>query len=144
MSDNSQPVNNFRCPFRATLITRNYGCEHASEITRREGPDIGCGSEELNTLCTDCFSELKNCALPALGYSDDLTSTPASVLQKIQYGGLLGLQSQVLDQEPSESVDNIAQLMRAALEKYHSLANFPYDQCLDAINNYKMKRRRGR
>lgn len=144
MSENSQMQNYLKCPFRATLITRTFGCQHASEITRREGPDIGCDSEKINNICVACFSELKQLALPELGYTDDLTTMPASALQKVQYGGLLGLQEQVLEDISSNSVENIASLMEKAVAKYRSSEGFPYGQCLDAIANFKIKRRRGR
>lgn len=136
------PVN-LKCPFRATLITRSFCCEHASEVTRRDGPDIGCGSAEINKQCSDCFDELKKRALPELGFSDDLTTMPASALQKIQFGGLLALQALTSESKEEDSIDNIGALIQSVYDKYKVLENFPYNQCLQSILNYKIKRRRG-
>lgn len=135
---------NLKCPFRATIMTRTFACTHASEITRREGPDIGCDSEELNSKCIECYTALKTRALPELGYSDDLTETPASVLQKIQFGGLLGLNAATSQSEANESIENISALIGQSYAQYSELDNFPYSQCLQYIKSYKLKRRRGR
>ncbi len=141
MSAPSQPL---KCPFRATLMTRSFACEHAEEITRREGPDIACNSSALNSICFDFCNELKGRALAKLGYEDDLTSLPASVLQKIQFGGLLGLQSQIDSNASSERVDNIAALIERASQCYESLDDYPFDVCVEAVEKYKLKRRRDR
>ena len=132
-----------KCPFRATIMTRSFACQYAEEITRREGPDIACNSTSANNACVDFFSQLKVSALSELGYEDDLTTMPASVLQKIQYGGLLGLNNTVND-GGSDVVNNIYELIDAAMQQYGDIKNFPYAECIAAIKDYKMKRRRNR
>ncbi|MGD8568555.1 MAG: hypothetical protein PVJ39_10735 [Gammaproteobacteria bacterium] len=133
-----------KCPFRAPIMTRSFGCIHSEEITRREGPDVACNSSTSNALCHDFFNNMKSRALDALGHEDDLTTMPASVLQKIQYGGLLGLQQQVSDKPDNVNVDNVAQLMDDAIVKYDSISGFPFDACVESIKSYKMRKRRGR
>lgn len=141
MSATNQPL---KCPFRATLMTRSFACEHAEEITRREGPDIACKSTMLNSQCFEFFNELKSRSLAKMGQEDDLTTMPASVLQKIQFGGLLGLQSQLDSSALSERVDNIAALIEQALQRYGGLDKCPFEVCVDAVEAYKLKRRRDR
>jgi hypothetical protein len=133
-----------KCPFRATLMTRSFGCEHAEEITRREGPDIACKSPALNEVCEGVFDKLKDKALARMGYTDDLATLPASVLQKIQYGGLLGLQSQLESGATGERVENIAALVEQAAQRYGRIEDYPYEVCLRVIEAYKLKRRRDR
>jgi len=125
-------------------MTRSFSCEYAEEITRREGPDIACNSTTINALCFGFFNELKNKSLARLGYEDDLTTLPASVLQKIQYGGLLGLQSLIDNSASGDRVDNIAALIDKASQQFESLENYPFDECVDAVEVFKLKRRRGR
>lgn len=144
MSENSNNSDTLKCPFRATLITRSFACSHASEVTRREGPDIGCDSAELNEKCEACFTALKRQALPELGYTDDLTTMPASVTQKIQYGGLLALQKLVLPEGPADKIDDISILVAATLSRYGDAEQLPFAECIEGIKQYKMKRRRGR
>lgn len=139
----SQQNSNLKCPFRATIMTRSFGCRHGCEVTRRDGPDIACNHEPDNALCQAFFDALKIRALDAMDYADDLTTLPASVLQKIQFGGLLGLQ-QSMGEVDKEAVDDIAQLMEGAIEKYTDMQNMPFDECLVAIKTYKMRKRRGR
>ena len=61
-------------------------------MTRRGGPDVVCASDEAHQQCENLFQRMKQVALPAFGVEDDLLSMPHSVLVKIQFGGLLGLQ----------------------------------------------------
>lgn len=132
-----------KCPFRATIMTRSFGCAHAEEITRREGPDIACNSASSNALCQEFFNMLKIPALDELGYEDDLTTMPASVMQKIQFGGLLGLQ-QALSNIDKDSIDNVAQLMDDAYQQFGGVGDFPFDACIESIKNFKLRTRRGR
>lgn len=140
----SESIPALKCPFRATIMTRSFGCNHAEEITRREGPDIACNDSEVNEKCNNLFAQLKARALGTMGHEDDLTTLPASVLQKIQFGGLLGLQSQIDSTASSEKVENIVDLVEKAIEQYGGVDNFPFDGCIETIVSYKMKRRRGR
>lgn len=125
-------------------MTRSFACDHAEEITRRDGPDIACNSSSANNLCSELFGQLKSRALNAMDYEDDLTTLPASVLQKIQYGGLLGLQTLVNSAEQSEKVENIVSLVGKAAEQFNSIDKIPYDTCVNTIIEYKLKRRRSR
>ena len=79
-----------------------------------------------------------------MGHEDDLTTMPASVLQKIQYGSVLGLQQQVTGDTSKDSVENIAQVMEEAKGKFGGVDSFPFEPCVDAIKRYKMRKRRGR
>ena len=141
MSEASQAL---KCPFRAPIMTRSFACDHAEEITRREGPDIACGFSEANEKCFEFFAQLKATALDTMGHEDDLTTLPASVLQKIQFGGLLGLQSQVDSAASEDRVDNIVALVDKAISQYGAIDKFPFDVCVERIVSFKLKRRRGR
>ena len=141
MNESSQAL---KCPFRATIMTRSFSCEHAEEITRREGPDIACDSPEANEKCNELFNQLKARALDAMGHEDDLTTLPASVLQKIQFGGLLGLQTQVDNAASADKVENVVVLVDKAIQQYGDIEKFPFDICVEAIVSYKLKKRRGR
>ena len=144
MSENSNNSVALKCPYRATIITRNFGCTHASEVTRREGPDVGCDSQQLNELCVACFTALKDQALPELGYTDDLTQMPASALQKIQFGGLLALQTLIAPGNSGDSVEDISILITSVMNHYGDANNLPIEECIETIKQYKIKRRRGR
>jgi len=94
-----------RCPFAATLLRKDFGCDRAIEVVRRGGPEIGCTDALACQRCERLFDALKAVALPALGHEDDLATTPHSVFVKIQFGGLLGLQ-RLLGREAPE-IENV-------------------------------------
>jgi hypothetical protein len=85
---------------------------------------------------------MKVAALPAFGVEDDLLSMPHSVIVKIQFGGLLGLQ-QLLSGLPvgSPKVDNIYVLVDQALHEYGDLDAIPYQFLVEDITSYKLRRR---
>lgn len=84
-------------------------------------------------------------ALPTFTDGDDLQTIPHSVQMKIQYGGLLGLQQLLPNAEAgSQAVEDIAQLIDDAVTTYDDVNAIPYEQLLDTIVNFKMKRRKGR
>jgi len=141
MNESNQAL---KCPFRATIMTRSFACHYAEEITRRVGPDIGCSSSEANEKCNELFEQLKKRALDTMGHEDDLTTLPASVLQKIQFGGLLGLQSQVDSVASNDHVEDIVELVEKAIQEFGGIENCPFDICIESIVAYKLKRRRNR
>ena len=140
----SESKSALKCPFRATIMTRSFACDHAEEITRREGPDIACDFPGANEKCFELFTQLKARALDTMGHEDDLTTLPASVLQKIQFGGLLGLQSQVDGTASNDKVENIVALVDKAIQQYGDIDSFPFDICVERIVSFKLKKRRGR
>jgi hypothetical protein len=103
-----------RCPFAATLLRKDFGCDRAIEVVRRGGPEVGCTDTVACRRCERLFDALKAVALPALGYEDDLATTPHSVFVKIQFGGLLGLQ-RLLGREVPE-IENVRILVEESEE----------------------------
>lgn len=131
------------CPFGSTLVTETCHCVHADQVVRRGGAEIICQNEVAYVRCTELFQHLKNVALPEFEVEDDLTTMPHSVLQKIQFGGLLGLQ-QLITQQPTDSVADIAELLDELETKFGTLEALPYNDLISTITEYKLKRRRGR
>lgn len=134
-------MSDLKCPFRHTLIQRDFGCEHAQDITRREGPDVACQDAAAQGRCTALFDHLHTRAVPAFGVEDDLTQMPQSVLVKIQFGGLLGLE-RLLGEGGGERVDNVNGLVVRVLERFGAPGGMPLEQILPDITGYKIRRRR--
>jgi hypothetical protein len=131
------------CPFGSTLVTETCHCVHADQVVRRGGAEIICQNEVAYVRCTELFQQVKNVALPEFEVEDDLTTMPHSVLQKIQFGGLLGLQ-QLITQQPADTVADIANLLDELETKFGTLDDLPYNDLISTITKYKLKRRRGR
>lgn len=131
----------YKCAFSNTLITGQFGCDKAEQVTRRGGPDIACTSEAAHQRCEKLFQQMKAAALPAFGVEDDLLSMPHSVLVKIQHGGLLGLQRLLGAAAGSEGVKNIHVLVDQAVEKYNHLDAIPCPALVQDMTGYKLRRR---
>lgn len=130
-----------KCPFSAPLITHHFACVLAKEVIHRGGTEIACTQDAAQARCAGLFERLKTAALPAFGVEDDLLSMPHSVLVKIQYGGLLGLQQ--LLSGPAERVDNIDALLQQAASQWGSLEAIPCDSLIPNIVAFKPRSRRG-
>ncbi|WP_372521580.1 hypothetical protein [Sulfuricaulis sp.] len=133
----------YKCAFSNTLVTGQFGCEKAEQVTRRGGPDVVCSSDQAHQECEKLFQRMKQAALPAFGVEDDLLSMPHSVLVKIQFGGLLGLHRlQGNGTDESAVVKNIHGLVGQAIGKHGGLDAIPCQAFVEDMTSYKLKRRR--
>lgn len=136
-------MENFKCAFSNTLVTNQFGCGKGEPVTRRGGPDVACTSDEAHQRCERLFQRMKQTALPAFGVEDDLLSMPHSVLVKIQFGGLLGLQRLLGDgTSDPDTVKDIDRLVGEAIGKYGGLDAIPCPAFVEDMTSYKLKRRR--
>ena len=132
-----------KCAFSNTLVTGQFDCEKGVQVTRRGGPDVVCISDEAHRQCEKLFQQMKQAALPSFGVEDDLLSMPHSVLVKIQFGGLLGLQHlQGAGTDESAVVKNIHGLVDKAIGKHGGLDAIPCQALVEDMTSYKLKRRR--
>ena len=129
-----------QCAFSAPLIAEEFGCVHAKPVTRRTGPGVVCVSAQSQARCAELFQRLKDAALPAFGVEDDLLSMPHSVLQKIQYGGLLGLQRLLHRQDAA--VRNVNALVGDVVAHYSKLDAVPLADIIRDMTGYKLRGRR--
>lgn len=133
------------CPFSATLARDDFACPRATQVIRRGGAEFACQSEQAHTRCRQLFERCKQAALPAFGVEDDLTQMPQSVLVKIQFGSLIGLQRITGGQPPvGKRIEDIDSLVAAAISHYAGPDSVPYDQLVADITGWKLSRRRKR
>lgn len=120
-------------------------CPLASQVIRRGGAEFTCQSERSHLRCRELFERCKLAALPAFGVEDDLTQMPQSVLVKIQFGGLLGLQ-RVLGRQTANGgrIEDIDSLVASAISHYGGPDSVPCDQLVVDMTSWKLSRRRGR
>jgi hypothetical protein len=132
-----------KCPFSAPLVTRQFGCTVSQEVIHRGGTEINCTDAAAHARCDQLFQRLKAEALPAFGVEDDLLSMPHSVLVKIQYGGLLGLQ-RLLRATPqvAERVEDVRTLVAEAALRFGDQP--PCAPLVGDITAFKPRARRGR
>lgn len=132
------------CPFSATLVQEDFACPNANPIVRRGGAEIACTDALAHARCQQLFQRLKDAALPEFGVEDDLLKMPHSVLVKIQYGGLLGLDRSLHPSTDTTAIDDIDKLVSVAIERFGSVEAIPYRDFCDQIINYRLPGRRRR
>lgn len=137
-------MNNDRCVFALTQVSEDFACRHGELVTRRTGPDIACNSAQMCRVCGEVYEQFKAVGLAAFEYEDDLTQVPHSIWAKIQYGGLLGLQSLLESTPARDKVDDIAALIEQGVQQYERPERLPYQNIVPAMQAYKIKRRRNR
>ena len=134
-----------KCPFSSTLIGDQFGCQYADQVVRRGGAEINCTALTAHSHCKALFEQLKQAALPAFGVEDDLLTMPHSVLVKVQFGGLLGLQRKIsIDSVKTERIEDISALVAASLERFESTGAIPCQEFIDDMVNYKIQRKKRR
>jgi len=130
------------CPFSSTLARDTFGCTQAERIIRRGGTEFSCRDPAAHARCLQLFGQLKAVALSAFGVEDDLTQMPHSVLVKIQFGGLLGLQRITRAHPPDASrVEDIQALVTAAVTRFEDLEAVPCEQLAGDMKAYSLSRR---
>jgi len=133
----------YKCPFSAPLITRQFGCANSQEVIHRGGAEINCTDAAAHARCDLLFQRMKAAALPAFGVEDDLLSMPHSVLVKIQYGGLLSLQRVLrAASQAGERVEDVRVLVAEASLRFSDAV--PCALLVDDITAFKPRARRGR
>jgi hypothetical protein len=130
------------CAFKAALMIGGFGCRNAMPVTRREGPDVVCHSEDARRRCSELLTHLKAAALPAFGVADDLLSMPHGVMVKIQCGGLLGLNRLLIPGSPvGASIEDVAALVDRALDSHGDVGKLPYESLVQDMVSHKLRRR---
>ncbi len=130
---------NAKCPFSAPLVTGRFGCRYAEEVIRRGGSEYDCRSAAHHRGCEQVFAGLKRTGLDAFGAEDDLTTTPHSVLVKIQTGGLLGL-ARLLG-ELNGQIEDISALIARATERFGGGERVAFAQVAGDMTGCKLERR---
>lgn len=131
------------CPFSAPLVKQDVACTRAREIIRRGGAEIACQDVSCHTRCSRLHNQIKIASLADMDQQDDLLTLPHSVLVKIQYGALLGIQG-LLDSRNAGELDvpNVAGLIDTAETTFNGLDNMPLTPVCETIRDYKITRRR--
>ena len=130
-----------RCPFQVPQIKKDFACTLGVEVTRRDGAAVACQSGSASQHCCELYAHLKQVGLEAFGMKDDLAKVPQSLYIKVQYGGLLGLQRLLGDDERQDIVD-ISSLLKQLHSRYGEIENIPCEQVKTDIESHKVRRKR--
>lgn len=128
------------CPYSATLAQkRDFFCVQADEVIRRGGAEYICLTQSQHTVCCDIHQRVKKEFLDDQGLEDDLLLLPHSMLVKIQFGCLLGLQSALGDD--SDGVSDIEELITHVTHEYDDMESLPYESINLKILKVRLQKR---
>ncbi len=130
-------VNTRRCIFEKAINSRVCNCSqsHRFNLADREG--VSCTSESAKKLCADYLYEVRSRARFVLRINNIEDSLPHGSEIKLQNGGLLGLQSNLIERKKNEqTVDDIA----ALLDKAGRVEELQYQEIVDTVAKYQGRR----
>lgn len=141
--DTYRSINPLRCVFEKSIKSRRCHCSlsHRFCLADREG--VSCSVDLAQKRCQSLLASLRNNAIFALRLTRIDGALPHGKEIKIQNGGLLGLQL-LLDPAHKSGADitDIFQLINRAIERYHSIDDFPYDEIVKQIVRFEGRGRR--
>ncbi|MGD8407326.1 MAG: hypothetical protein PVG50_02185 [Thiohalophilus sp.] len=140
-------INEHRCIFEKSINSRRSTCEHGRRFNLADREGVACSSEAGNHRCRVFLDMMRKNASFALQQLHIDGPLPHAKEIKVQTGGLLGLQG-VLHPEKSdaERVENIAGILREAMDRYGDFEQLPYAELVKTIVRFegRNKRRRGK
>lgn len=139
-------VNALRCVYEKAINSRRCTCSasHRFNLADREG--VSCQSAEGQQRCKTILELMRKNAGFALKLPEaDGSPLPHAKEIKVQVGGLLGLQKLLFtEKESADKVEDIDNILRTTLEKYHEFSGLPFTEIIKSITNFKGRQRRSR
>jgi len=136
-------VNERFCPFEKSILTNNCGCSRGRRFCIAEREGINCGSDAAQARCLELFDRLRKQTRFALKATDESTALPHAKAMRVQVGGLRGLHTIVMPDEPiPETIEDIHGIIETALDHFHTLAALPYQSIIRQIAAYQGRRKR--
>jgi len=129
------------CPFRKAILGGTCSCHLALKAHLPTGCSVSCSDDEAWDQCDALLSEMLGAARFVLQFIEETDSLTHGKFMKVQHGGLLGL-ARLMSNGKSTDVHDIHDLVNAAKQHYGSLHDIPYQELLDDIAKWKLKRRR--
>ncbi len=136
--DTYKAVNERRCPYEKAVLTGNCGCTQAKRFCIAEREGLCCGADAAQARCLEYLEHLRTLARFALKTNDSHSALPHAKAMRIQVGGLRGVQAALaLETDDRRPIEDVDALLRAAIERFGSLADLPYQGIIQQIAAYK-------
>lgn len=133
-------VNERRCVFEKTILSRRANCEFARRFCIAEREGVSCGHGEAQARCRLMLDTMRRNALFALRLTHLQGQLPHGKEIKVQTGGLLGLHSLMHPHNGEQAVANINGLIEDAAARYGDLQSLPYDEIVRSIVHFQPRR----
>ena len=133
-------INPQRCIFEKAINSRICNCNKSQRFNLADREGVACTSKTSLARCNQLFTHLHNNARFAMQRSDVNQLGHAQEI-KIQNGGLLGLQSQLITEE-NIKVEDIDALIADAEKVFKDIEDFPYSTIMQVISAYRIRPKR--
>lgn len=130
-------INPQRCVFEKSINSRICNCNKSQRFNLADREGVACVSKFSLGRCNQLITHLHNNARFTLQRLDVNQLGHAQEI-KIQNGGLLGLQSQLVSEE-NKKVEDIDALIADAEKVFKTIEDFPYSKIMQVISAYRIR-----
>ncbi len=136
-------INKRCCVFEKAINSRICGCEKSNRFNLADREGVTCSTPSGQALCTELIQQLRHNARFAMRITRTSGPLPHAHEIRIQNGGLLGLQKVLSKQAQDQAtVKDIHGLLKQAIAQQGTLERIPYDQIVQFLVSYSVRRRR--
>jgi hypothetical protein len=153
LRDTYREVNARYCAYEKSILTNQAACSLAQRFCIAEREGVHCGADAAQADCIELLGilrrqarfTLKTAGTAADGLAAGAAALPHAKAMRIQIGGLRGLQTVLApDVSPLPPIDDIRGLALAARAVFGSLNELPFQEIIQQIAAYRVRRPRRR
>lgn len=131
-------VNAAPCVFAKAILRRCARCSRSQKLYIAEREAVACKSPGARQICAEVLEQLRGKAMFALRLPHPESVLPHGKELKVQCGGMLGLQQALLGEERlSDVVEDVHDLLEAAMRDYGDAASLPYSEVVKGVTAFK-------
>lgn len=132
-------LNPIRCVFEKAINSRQCNCSKSTRFNLADREGVSCNDNLAQERCVSLLHQLRDNARFLLQQKSIDGQLPHNAEIKIQNGGIQGLQHCIstLSSQPRD----IAQLVECALAEFDTLEQLPYDNIVQSISSYQIRRK---
>jgi len=132
-------INHFTCPFEHIILRGRSHCSQSSKDCVAEKEFGACLNKQASDNCQAFYLEIrKNSNFLLKNHTGDALSVGQQ--NKIKMGGLIAI-NEIINEETTEEVSDIFQLLHQVREEYRNFSDLPFNIILPKISKYKYRQR---
>jgi len=132
-------INHFTCPFEHIILRGRSHCSQSSKDCVAEKEFGACLNKQASDNCQALYLEIrKNSNFLLKNHTGDALSVGQQ--NKIKMGGLIAI-NEIINEETTEEVSDIFQLLHQVREEYRKFSDLPFNIILPKISKYKYRQR---
>lgn len=134
-------INQRYCPFEKSILTNQCACSRAERFCIAEREGVSCETDQAQARCVRLLELLRGQARFALRTTDGNSALPHAKAMRVQVGGLRGLYMALNpDAEVPKTIDDVDAVVEAAVSRFGSLEDLPFQVIVQQITAYRGRR----